>query len=927
MANITDGRCWTVKTPSSPAMLQGGNLIFQAHHVGWIVAGFFTITAIITSAWLINKHLVFYTDKREQRYIIRILFMVPIYAITSMASYLFWNESTPLLLIQDGYEATVLTKPFFLKNGLSRANDQEALRNHEMPKNWVFPLGFVKWKPKDGLYFLQLMKWGVLQYCVIRPTTALAAVLLNYVGLYCEDSWSPGWGHVYITVIVSISVTIAMYCLIQLYVSVAKVLAPQKPLLKLFSIKAVVFLTFWQSTFLSVLSMFGVVKSTTFMTADDINIGIGALLETFEMMLFGFIHIKAFTYKPYRPGDPSDLKELPTYRMSRLRALGHALDFRETFRELWTGTIYLWDKMCGRDPKPDTTARRAAHYESAFGAARPSGVGREVPSEKKKPLAFPMIQVEREYHDSIHGRQWLGYGNDYGYGVYREKSDDLEIQIEKELERRGYGSQLPELDNIRKPNKDTENTGHAHQRSWWRSIYNRVSQSVDDDNKNLTSAPSRRSSHRKSKIKSRELSKSRSRNPSLAEHNMDDLPPASLFRPKRSSGQGKGAYSPVAVYDEDMLAPLSVFNEHQNTYLQRQSQHQTLSPRHHSNVAGSPPLAPVNHLPRIPLSPSNPPPQSLLVPLMMPRPQGTVSADSLLGRVFPSKSSDANHTAHGTDNTHSTGYVRNSPRVPLPPSEGGHDIGFVSERKPVHAQPSNMPQAFSVAVISPASSSSEAASTSRSKDSLGPLVIQEAAWIAPKLNRTPPSGSPKRPGHGLRRSSAQIYSPHEAYKSKQPPPARSSPPRQSKRHSTPVILTVPRPLVTPPNNIYSAENRGSPNTTTPHYFDNSSSAAAELSLSAMANNSPIPIPDFVLDDSISVGGSRYPDPGVLNHGQRPNHLTTQQAQSNQRAYKYPSHTQYSGSLGGPSNAAAHSHQSPLSRIPRPVQGKVLGHDM
>jgi hypothetical protein len=42
-----------------------------------------------------------------------------------------------------------------------------------------------------------------------------------------------------ITVIVSISVSIAMYCLIQLYVSVSAHLQPQKPLLKLFAVKAV----------------------------------------------------------------------------------------------------------------------------------------------------------------------------------------------------------------------------------------------------------------------------------------------------------------------------------------------------------------------------------------------------------------------------------------------------------------------------------------------------------------------------------------------------------------------------------------------------------------------------------------------------------------------------------------------------------------
>ena len=88
-------------------------------------------------------------------------------------------------------------------------------------------------------------------------STTLASVILYYVGLYCEDSWSPGWGHIYarpfsppcdrhadlcsmqITIIVSISVSISMYCLIQLYVCVSSLLAPQKPLLKMFAIKAV----------------------------------------------------------------------------------------------------------------------------------------------------------------------------------------------------------------------------------------------------------------------------------------------------------------------------------------------------------------------------------------------------------------------------------------------------------------------------------------------------------------------------------------------------------------------------------------------------------------------------------------------------------------------------------------------------------------
>ena len=62
---------------------------------------------------------------------------------------------------------------------------------------------------------------------------------------------------------VSISVSIAMYCLLQLYFVIAADIAPHGPLLQLFSVKAVVFLTFWQSALLGVLASFGVVKDVS----------------------------------------------------------------------------------------------------------------------------------------------------------------------------------------------------------------------------------------------------------------------------------------------------------------------------------------------------------------------------------------------------------------------------------------------------------------------------------------------------------------------------------------------------------------------------------------------------------------------------------------------------------------------------------------
>jgi hypothetical protein len=122
------------------------------------------------------------------------------------------NQSTPIVLVRDSYEAIVLTaffyllltylsdhpeeqKRIFLKKGLSREADHIATQRGVPVEKWCFPLGFIKWKPsvssqyrylffcetqhhpaQDGLYFLQLMKWAVLQYCVIRPTLVMLAI-------------------------------------------------------------------------------------------------------------------------------------------------------------------------------------------------------------------------------------------------------------------------------------------------------------------------------------------------------------------------------------------------------------------------------------------------------------------------------------------------------------------------------------------------------------------------------------------------------------------------------------------------------------------------------------------------------------------------------------------------------------------------------
>ncbi|KAF9524015.1 organic solute transporter Ostalpha-domain-containing protein [Crepidotus variabilis] len=583
-------RCYKHVAPNPPPLIQNGSLHIQTHHIGFIVSGAFAVMASIVSFWLISKHLQWYHNKREQRYIVRLLFMVPLYAVISFASFFFWNQATPLVLVRDAYESIVLTaffylllmylshdpeeqKRIFLKRGLSKQADRNAIQRGVPLQQWCFPLGFIKWKPADGLYFLQLMKWAVLQYCVIRPVSTLASVVLDNIGLYCEASWSPGWGHIWLVLVVSISVSVAMYCLIQLYVVVGEELAPHQPLLKLFSVKAVVFLTFWQATLLGVLAMFSVIKATQYMTVEDVNIGIGTVLETSEMMLFAFLHIKAFTYKPYKEIAVKAARRGKPECTPQWRALGHAMDFRETFREIWVGCKYMFDKMRGKEPKYDRGAMRNAHYEVAFGRSRFQQPESELVQKEKKidgkelgtqgtaTLPVVEIEVDKETEVDLDGsKQWLGLGKHERYGLHpqREKSEGLEAQINYELERRG----LPQLsnENLAVPNPDYPPKKAI---PWWRSLYDRISQSGPDPEGSsgsleresfLRRSTSKRLFHRVSKIQTTPLDfpLPEDLNPSI-----DDHPPRSLLKPFYKARPPR---SPTYVYDHDFIHSPSPIN-------------------------------------------------------------------------------------------------------------------------------------------------------------------------------------------------------------------------------------------------------------------------------------------------------------------------------------------------------------------------------
>ncbi|EGO59739.1 hypothetical protein NEUTE1DRAFT_61419 [Neurospora tetrasperma FGSC 2508] len=287
------------------------------HSLALIIAAASTLVAIAMSFYLIMRHATNYTVPNEQKQIIRILFMVPIYACSSFLSLRYYYHAIYFQVISDCYEAFAISSFFslichYIAPDLHLQKDY--FREMQPIKDWVFPLNWMAkccgghrkgpWRtPRSGLTWFNIIWIGVYHYCFVRVAMTVAAVLSQYYGRYCESSNSPMFGHIWITAIQSIAVTIAMYALIQFYVQLRSTpqLSPQKPFLKVLAIKLVIFLSFWQSVAISVATSetIHIVEPNSILAYPDIKVGIPSLLLCFEMACFAILHLWAFPYKPY----------------------------------------------------------------------------------------------------------------------------------------------------------------------------------------------------------------------------------------------------------------------------------------------------------------------------------------------------------------------------------------------------------------------------------------------------------------------------------------------------------------------------------------------------------------------------------------------------------------------------------------------------
>ncbi|XP_052406558.1 transmembrane protein 184A [Carassius gibelio] len=309
LSNITGMSNITVIRSSNGTEIVGDDQLFLNTRTAQALSGIFVWSALFITCHQIYLHLRSYTVPNEQRYIIRILFIVPIFAFDSWLSLLFISNDQYYVYfdsVRDCYEAFVIYN--FLSLSFEYLGGESAImseiRGKPIQSSCLYGTCCLVGM-SYSIGFLRFCKQATLQFCVVKPIMAVITILLQAFGKYHDGDFNVTGGYLYITIIYNISVSLALYALFLFYFATSDLLRPFEPVLKFLTIKSVIFLSFWQGMVLAILERCGVIPEA--LVIDGYEVGAGTVAAGWQNfiicieMVFAAIALRyAFTSSVYR---------------------------------------------------------------------------------------------------------------------------------------------------------------------------------------------------------------------------------------------------------------------------------------------------------------------------------------------------------------------------------------------------------------------------------------------------------------------------------------------------------------------------------------------------------------------------------------------------------------------------------------------------
>lgn len=164
-----------------------------------------------------------------------------VFAVVSFFSYRFYRTYTYYELVIISYEALVLMAFLALMLAYvgSSSDEQMAVMREKEKRGMPWPLGCIRFRPSKP-YFLHALNASVLQYAFLRPTISVIGIICERYHVLCAHMMAPWFAKVYLDAVDFVSISIAFYGLVVLYVLVEDRLKERRPVAKFLSIKLLV---------------------------------------------------------------------------------------------------------------------------------------------------------------------------------------------------------------------------------------------------------------------------------------------------------------------------------------------------------------------------------------------------------------------------------------------------------------------------------------------------------------------------------------------------------------------------------------------------------------------------------------------------------------------------------------------------------------
>uniref|UniRef100_A0A7S0EV46 Uncharacterized protein n=1 Tax=Hanusia phi TaxID=3032 RepID=A0A7S0EV46_9CRYP len=295
---------------------------YEQHVIAWVIGAIFVMASVPLALQDIHFHIIHYVSPLQRHYV-RILWMIPIYAVESWLALRFNEQKIYLETMREAYESYVVYSFFKLMREFLGDKPRAVARLKKVAEEKGRGKAIMLWPCccmtawRLDAQFLTRCSLGVWQYVFIRTISAVLACILEHFHLYGEGTYDLNKFYVYYLILVNTSQCWALYCLILFYKELSGELAAIGPLPKFLVVKAVVFVSWWQGILIMFAASNHMLNPVLDYSAEDVAKGLQNLLICAEMFIYGLLFHVIFSYRDFKQGGKLSeyLKETQAHKL------------------------------------------------------------------------------------------------------------------------------------------------------------------------------------------------------------------------------------------------------------------------------------------------------------------------------------------------------------------------------------------------------------------------------------------------------------------------------------------------------------------------------------------------------------------------------------------------------------------------------------